>query len=155
MFPEAAQWVKPIPDCSASACPAACPPALDATMRMLGLGSLGCFALLTVCSHSPEARSIALLASERRYDPDVQNVVELRSGMICREVRWLTVDDYTYSSWWPFHIVDGVAEVGENYNEIGMPDYGLETAFDRAHRSCEAEAPRLLGTSASAEYKRR
>lgn len=75
--------------------------------------------------------------------------------MICGEVRWLTVDDYTYSSWWPFHIVGGVAEVGESYTEIGMPEYGLATAFDRAHRPCEVEAANLLRTSASAEYKYR
>jgi len=94
----------------------------------------------TACSSRPNQADVAaLLASRDRPSPEVRNLTEPKTGLICGEVRWIALSG-RYSGWWPFHIRDGKASVGEFYPPFAptpnMPVSPAEAAFDAEHAAC-------------------
>lgn len=94
----------------------------------------------TACSPRPNQADVAaLLASKDRPSPQVRNITEPEAGLVCGEVRWIALSGQ-YSSWWPFHIRDGKASVGEFYRSFApFPDTPVspaESAFNAKHAAC-------------------
>lgn len=97
-------------------------------------------ALTAACSRHPNPADVAaLLASQDRPSPQVRNLTEPKAGLVCGEVRWIALSGH-YGSWWPFHVLDGKASVGEFYPPFapfpGTPVSPAESAFDAEHAAC-------------------
>jgi len=92
--------------------------------------------LMCLAARSPASEAVKLIASNHRPAPQVRNLSRPRPGLMCGEVRWLA-PSVRYGSWWPFHIINGRAEVGEFYPEVWTKaPYPGQQAFERAHRPC-------------------
>jgi TonB family protein len=103
---------------------------------------IGLIASTAAAAHPPASDVAALLARQTGHAPQVRHLTRPRPGLVCGEVRWIATAG-GYGGWWPFHIINGRAQVGEFYREWAWDRNPgpLERDFYRAHRPCIPPPP--------------